>query len=216
LRELGDYAQPKGVTVLIESHGDFTDSPSLLALLEQAASPSVALLWDAHHTFVSGKEQPEDTVRQLGRYIRHTHLKDSVPAGPDGKDRRYVLTGKGEVPVRRQIEALAHSGYRGFYNFEWEKRWHRHTQQRAVGAGLAQPPVVFLVMPGQDTPVVGGIVCQRRPTGDHTVDAHRHGAGIQPLVGHRVRVRVQARVERASSPHEVALDPTAAFPVLAE
>ena len=56
LRELGDYARPKGVTVLIESHGDFTDSPSLLALLEQAASPSVALLWDAHHTFVSGKE----------------------------------------------------------------------------------------------------------------------------------------------------------------
>src|SRR2546421_4404569 len=88
LRELGDYARPKGVTVLIESHGDFTDSPSLLALLEQAASPSVALLWDAHHTFVSGKEQPEDTVRQLGRYIRHTHLKDSVPAGARGEGRR--------------------------------------------------------------------------------------------------------------------------------
>src|SRR5437667_8741691 len=132
LRELGDYARPKGVTVLIESHGDFTDSPSLLALLEQAASPSVALLWDAHHTFVSGKEQPEDTVRQLGRYIRHTHLKDSVPAGPDGKDRRYVLTGTGEVPVRRQIEALAHSGYRGFYNFEWEKRWHPDIEEPEV------------------------------------------------------------------------------------
>src|SRR5436853_7197693 len=123
LRELGDYARPKGVTVLIESHGDFTDSPSLLALLEQAASPSVALLWDAHHTFVSGKEQPEDTVRQLGRYIRHTHLKDSVPAATAG-GRRYVLTGTGEVPVRRQIEALVKIGYRGFYSFEWEKRWH--------------------------------------------------------------------------------------------
>src|SRR5204863_9358509 len=99
-RELGDYAHHKGLTVLIKSHGDFTDSPSLLALLEQAASPAVALLWDAHHTFVSGKEQPEDTVRQVGRYIRHTHLKDSVPAAPDGKDRRYVLTGSGQVPVR--------------------------------------------------------------------------------------------------------------------
>src|SRR5438132_7196252 len=120
LRELGDYARPKGVTVLIESHGDFTDSPSLLELLRQADSPAVQLLWDAHHTFVSGKEQPEDTVRQLGRYIRHVHLKDSVPAGPDGKDRRYVLTGPGEVPVRRQIEALAHTGYRRFYNFQWE------------------------------------------------------------------------------------------------
>jgi len=121
LRELGDYARPKGVTVLIESHGDFTDSPSLLDVLRQADSPAVALLWDAHHTFVSGKEQPEETVRQLGPYIRHTHLKDSVAVGTD---RRYVLTGTGEVPVRRQIEALLKFGYRGIYSFEWEKRWH--------------------------------------------------------------------------------------------
>ena len=83
----------------------------------------MALLWDAHHTFVSGKESPEDTVRQLGRYIRHTHLKDSVPAATEG-GRRYVLTGTGEVPVRRQIEALVKTGYRGVYSFEWEKRWH--------------------------------------------------------------------------------------------
>src|SRR5437660_2558867 len=123
LRQLGDYPGPKGVTVLIESHGDFTDSPSLLELLRQADSPAVQLLWDAHHTFVSGKEQPEDTVRQVGRYIRHTHLKDSVPAATTG-GRRYVLTGTGEVPVRRQIEALVKIGYRGFYSFEWEKRWH--------------------------------------------------------------------------------------------
>jgi sugar phosphate isomerase/epimerase len=121
LRELGDYARPKGVTVLIESHGDFTDSPALLAILQQADSPGVGLLWDAHHTFVSGKEAPEDTVLQLGRYIHHTHLKDSVSAGAD---RRYVLTGTGDVPVRRQIEALVRIGYRGVYSFEWEKRWH--------------------------------------------------------------------------------------------
>src|SRR5439155_24534258 len=62
LREVGDYPRPKGVAVLIESHGDFTDSPTLPAILRQADSPAVALLWDAHHTFVSGKEAPEDTV----------------------------------------------------------------------------------------------------------------------------------------------------------
>jgi sugar phosphate isomerase/epimerase len=121
LRDLGEYARPRGVTVLIESHGDFTDSATLLELLRRADSPAVALLWDAHHTFVSGREAPEDTVRQLGRYVRHTHLKDSVP---NGSDRRYVLTGRGDVPVKRQIEALAHAGYRGYYSFEWEKRWH--------------------------------------------------------------------------------------------
>src|SRR5207237_9621235 len=118
LRELGDYARPKGVTVLIESHGDFTDSPSLLALLEQAASPAVALLWDAHHTFVSGKEQPEDTVRQLGRYIRHVHVKDSLPSAATAGGRRYVPTGTGGVPVRQQIEALPRRHYRCRHNTE--------------------------------------------------------------------------------------------------
>jgi len=133
LRSLGDYAKPKNVTVVIESHGDFIDSPALLEILQRADSPNVALLWDAHHTFVSGKEQPEDTVRQLGRYIRHTHLKDSVVAG---NDRRYVLTGTGEVPVQRQIAALAKIGYRGFFSFEWEKRWHQEIEEPEVA--LAQ------------------------------------------------------------------------------
>jgi len=129
LHELGDYAKGKGVTVIIESHGDFTDSPALLEILQRADSPNVALLWDAHHTFVSGKEQPEDTVAKLGRYIRHTHLKDSVPSG---NDRRYVLTGTGDVPVKRQIAALAKIGYRGFYSFEWEKRWHAEIEEPEV------------------------------------------------------------------------------------
>jgi sugar phosphate isomerase/epimerase len=128
LHELGEYARPKGVTVILESHGQFADSPTLAELMGLADSPGVALLWDAHHTFVGG-EQPEQTVAQLGRWIRHTHLKDSVPAG---KDRKYVLTGRGEVPVKRQIEALARIGYKGFYSFEWEKRWHPEIEEPEV------------------------------------------------------------------------------------
>src|SRR6185369_576443 len=78
LRQLGDYAGPKNVTVIIESHGDFTTSPILKAVLEKANHPHVALLWDANHTFVDGKEDPAVTIEQLGKYVRHTHLKDSV------------------------------------------------------------------------------------------------------------------------------------------
>ena len=129
LRKLGERAHGQGVTLLVESHGDFTDSPSLLEIVRRADSPAVALLWDAHHTFVASREEPEDTVRQLGQWIRHTHLKDSVA---NGTDRRYVLTGMGEVPVRRQIEALAKTGYRGYYSFEWEKRWHPEIEEPEV------------------------------------------------------------------------------------
>ena len=129
LSELGTYAGPRGVRVIIESHGDFTDSPTLIEILSRADSPSVGLLWDAHHTFVSGKEDPQFTVEKLGHYIRHTHLKDSVPAG-DG--RRYVLTGRGEVPVRKQVEVLAATGYTGCYTFEWEKVWHPELEEPEI------------------------------------------------------------------------------------
>jgi sugar phosphate isomerase/epimerase len=129
LRELGTYSGGRGVTVIIESHGDFTDSPTLSEILTRADSPSVGLLWDAHHTFVSGKEDPQFTVEKLGRYIRHTHLKDSVPTA-DG--RRYVLTGRGEVPVRKQIEVLAATGYTGCYTFEWEKVWHPELEEPEI------------------------------------------------------------------------------------
>ncbi|HEY1263926.1 MAG TPA: sugar phosphate isomerase/epimerase family protein [Terriglobales bacterium] len=121
LRQLGDYAGPKNVTVIIESHGDFTDSPTLKTVLEKSDSPYVALLWDAFHTYISGKEDPEFTIAQLGKYIRHTHLKDGVK---QGNDMHYVLTGRGIVPVKKQVQLLAKSGYQGAFSFEWEKVWH--------------------------------------------------------------------------------------------
>ncbi|HXN21602.1 MAG TPA: sugar phosphate isomerase/epimerase family protein [Candidatus Dormibacteraeota bacterium] len=129
LQSLGQYAGAKNVTVLIESHGDFTDSPSLREILEKSNSPHVGLLWDAHHTFVTGKEDPAVTVRQLGKYIRHTHLKDSRV---DGDQIHYVLTGRGHVPVREQVQALRKTGYQGYYSFEWEKVWHPEIEEPEV------------------------------------------------------------------------------------
>lgn len=121
LRELGKYAGPHNVTVIIESHDHFTSSATLKDVLRAADSEHVGLLWDAHHTFATSNEDPEFTVRQLGPWIRHTHLKDSTGSG---ENRKYVLTGRGNVPIQRQIEALRSIGYKGFYCFEWEKVWH--------------------------------------------------------------------------------------------
>ena len=129
LRSLGDYAGPKKVTVIIESHGDFTNSPVLRAVLERADSPHVALLWDAHHTYVDGKEDPAFTVSQLGKYIRHTHLKDSVKKG---NDVQYVLTGRGQVPVKQQVRELVKIGYQGSFSFEWEKVWHPDLEEPEI------------------------------------------------------------------------------------
>jgi sugar phosphate isomerase/epimerase len=128
-REMAVYAKPAGVTVLIESHGDFTRSADLENILTSVASPQFALLWDAHHSFVAAKEQPADTFAKVGRWTRHTHLKDSKPAGAD---RRYVLLGAGDVPVKEQVRVLAASGYKGLYCFEWEKKWHPEIEEPEI------------------------------------------------------------------------------------
>lgn len=126
---MAEHARPAGVTVLIESHGDFTRSADLAGILTRVGSPQLALLWDAHHSFVAGQEKPADTWAALGKWVRHTHLKDSRP---EGSDRRYVLVGAGEVPVREQVKVLAGAGYEGFYSFEWEKKWHPEIEEPEI------------------------------------------------------------------------------------
>jgi sugar phosphate isomerase/epimerase len=143
-QQLATYAKPAGVTVLIESHGDFTHSGDLENILTRVDSPQFALLWDAHHSFVAGKEQPAETYERIGKWSRHTHLKDSKP---DGAERRYVLIGLGDVPVREQVKVLASHGYKGFYCFEWEKKWHPE---------IEEPEVAF----PQYAKVVGGYLAE--------------------------------------------------------
>ena len=128
-QKMADYAKPAGVTVLIESHGDFTKSPDLVEILTRVNSPQFQLLWDAHHSFVAGQEQPADSYRALAKWIRHTHLKDSRP---EGQERRYVLLGTGAVPVKEQVAVLAKNGYKGLYCFEWEKKWHPEIEEPEV------------------------------------------------------------------------------------
>ena len=123
------HAAPAHVTVVIESHGDFTSSADLRSILTAVASPRFALLWDAHHTFAAGHEAPADTFAALGTWVRHTHLKDSRP---DGAKRRYVLPGSGDVPMREQVKVLAAAGYAGYYAFEWEKKWHPEIEEPEV------------------------------------------------------------------------------------
>ena len=129
LRTLGEHAKGSGVTVLLETHGDYTDSPTVVELMKGAAMDTVALVWDAHHTFVAGKEQPSATLAALKPWVRHTHLKDSRP---EGSEVRYVLTGSGTVPVREQVRLLKAAGYKGYYGFEWEKGWHPEIEEPEV------------------------------------------------------------------------------------
>lgn len=47
LRELGEYAQPKGVTVSIEAHGSFTDPVYVTQVVREANLPNVGIVFNS-------------------------------------------------------------------------------------------------------------------------------------------------------------------------
>ncbi len=122
LRTLGEYAKTRNVTVLMETHGDFSHSDDVLKTMKAADHPNVALVWDISNMWTETREAPAVVYRKLKKYIRHTHIKDAKLLA--GDKLQYVFLGKGDVPIFEAIDILAKDGYKGYYSFEWEKLWH--------------------------------------------------------------------------------------------
>jgi len=128
-RTLCDCAAAAGVQPLLETNGQLADSRAMAALLAKTERENAGALWDVHHPFRFFHESPEETCRRLAPYIRHVHVKDSVPVGDTVK---YRMLGCGNVPVESAVRALAGIGYGGFISLEWVKRWEPELEEPGV------------------------------------------------------------------------------------
>ena len=145
LDALGEYSDEHnfGVDVLIETHGDFSDSNLMLEMLMHVQHPLVGVLWDTHHPWRYHGEPVAETYERLKPWIRHTHWKDSVSVAeakmseaqaaaaararetnPGHRHADYVLFGDGEFPAAATMKLLVEGGYTGWFSLEWEKAWH--------------------------------------------------------------------------------------------
>jgi sugar phosphate isomerase/epimerase len=154
LTSLGEYAQSStpSVRVILETHGDFSDSLLAAKLFANVSHPSVGLLWDTHHPWRFHGEPLDETLARLGERVWHTHWKDSVdesaaardqperdaPQSPEAlaaaeqarrlmsghRDAKYDLFGEGEFPAQECLRLLLENGYTGWFSLEWEKAWH--------------------------------------------------------------------------------------------
>src|SRR5690606_28569793 len=119
LNELGAYAADKAITVLLETHGDFSASDILLQVFAQVDAEAVGILWDLEHPFIHCGEAIRETYDKLRPYIKHVHVKDS-------KDKSLpqplCLIGEGDVPIAEAVHLLRGNGYDGWYSLEWEKK----------------------------------------------------------------------------------------------
>ncbi len=114
-------AEEFDILLLIETMGEFSDTSRLRTLLDDYASDYLGALWDFHFTYRQSHETPQTTVTNLGAYIHHVHIKDSL-LGTDGNI-TYQLIGEGDLPVEDLINALDSLDYDGFVALEWDPAW---------------------------------------------------------------------------------------------
>ena len=129
-RELCGIAAEYGVTLLTETNGFLSDSKVCRHFMDTVDAENMGLIWDVHHTYRFFDEMPDETVSNIGKYIKHVHLKDSVK-GSNGKI-TYMLTGYGDFPFDKVIDALKGIGYDGYLSYEWVKRWSRELAEPGV------------------------------------------------------------------------------------
>ena len=115
-----DLAERMGVTILLETTGIFSDTALLHEMLNSFASDAVAALWDMHSPYFENKEDAEQTVKNLGAYIRHVHIKDATVE--DGEI-SFCLIGEGQLPIADAMLALRSINYDGFISLEWNPEW---------------------------------------------------------------------------------------------
>jgi len=121
MKVLAPIAEEAGVMLLIETNGVYSDTARLADVLAQIASDSVGALWDFNHPYRFNGESPETTIKNLGAFIKHVHIKDSVEE--DGKV-VYKLVGEGDLPAMADyMKALRSLNYEGYISLEWLKQY---------------------------------------------------------------------------------------------
>ena len=119
-------AEKQDVTLLIKTSGIYADTARLRAMMDQFASDQLAALWDVHHPYRDFGESGDTTIKNLGNYVRHVHLRDSDNNGA------YQLIGEGTMPIADIIRALSSVNYDGFISLEWKPEWMEDLQDPSI------------------------------------------------------------------------------------
>ena len=126
LQALLPYAEKQKVTILLKTSGIYADTGRLRNLLNTFASDYMGALWDVHHTYRDFHESGDTTIKNLGSYVCHVHLRDSDDTGA------YQVIGEGTMPLDDVMRALSSVNYDGFLSLEWKPVWQEELQDREI------------------------------------------------------------------------------------
>lgn len=111
------------VDLVIETHDALCTAAHCLDLVKHCKAP-VYILWDCHHTWRKGSEDPLYTWSQIQSLVRHIHFKDSVDLPSARHPFTYTNLGEGQFALKPLLAQLRKDGYKGTMSLEWEKKWH--------------------------------------------------------------------------------------------
>ncbi|MBQ8528339.1 MAG: AMP-binding protein, partial [Clostridia bacterium] len=128
LSELLPIARAAEVSILVKTSGIYSDTSRLRNMLDRFASDNLAVLWDIHHPYRDKGESGDDTIKNLGCYVKHVHMRDSDDEGV------YQLIGEGTMPIDEVMRALSSVNYDNYISLEWKPEWLPE---------LSDPEVIF-------------------------------------------------------------------------
>lgn len=119
LREIAREYDTMGLRLLMETGQERANE--LLQFLNDLSVRNVKVNFDPANMILYGAGDPIEAVGILGRHIGHVHLKDAnLSDQPGTKWGKEVIFGRGQVGVRRFLEALRDVKYTGPLIFEQE------------------------------------------------------------------------------------------------
>ncbi len=120
---LCEKAEPFGVTVLLEVHGDFNREETLAPVLSALSGvKNFGVIWDIAHSHTHYGNNFAEFYDFIRPYIQHVHIKDSALS--ENGARKLCLPGKGDIPIKDMLRKMEADGSCGCYSLEWEKHWH--------------------------------------------------------------------------------------------
>jgi len=123
LRDMLKIAEEYDITLLLETHDDWTRCEYVHEILKRAESKHIQVLWDIHHPYRTVGESPQLTWDTLGENIKYTHWKDSYIKKDTVRGYQLCLLGNGDIPLGKIYHILKENGYTGYFTLEWEKLW---------------------------------------------------------------------------------------------
>jgi sugar phosphate isomerase/epimerase len=115
LKPVVEHAEKEQVLLLVEPEPDLLieTADQYLEFASKIQSPFLGVNFDIGHSYCV-KDDPAETVRRLGKLIRHVHLEDIAPS----RVHHHMIPGEGAIDFRSTLLALQEIGYDGWVTIE--------------------------------------------------------------------------------------------------